>query len=147
MKQRDPIKELTKIFDELKNGDNSLDILLTKIFSEYHNGLYHILFLHRLNIKGIYLKKLYEECCKSNYYLFLLTLNMIEKATFSITEIFNNLNLDKPIPFISDINDKVLKPAFYNKLDKHKEYCDEQHIKFQNELTSILNDKQTNKII
>ena len=147
MKQRDPIKELTKIFDELKNGDNSLDILLTKIFSEYHNGLYHILFLHRLNIKGIYLKKLYEECCKGDYYLFLLTLSMIEKATFSITEIFNNLNLDKPIPFISDINDEVLKPAFYNKLDKNKEYCDKQHIKFQNQLTSILNDKQTNKII
>ena len=147
MKQRDPIKELTKIFDELKNGDNSLDILLTKIFSEYHNGLYHILFLHRLNIKGIYLKKLYEECCKSNYYWFLLTLNMIEEATFSITEIFENLNLDKPIPFISDISDEVLNPAFYNKLGEYKDYCDEQHIKFQKQLIPLLKDKQTNKTI
>lgn len=145
--KKDTIIELTKIFDELKNGDNSLDILLTKVFSEYHNGLYHILFLHRLNIKGIYLKKLYEECCKSNYYLFLLTLNMIEKATFSITEIFENLNLDKPIPFISDISDEVLKPTFYNKLDVHKEYCDEQHIKFQKQLIPLLKDKQTNKTI
>ena len=121
------------LYDLIDNDDNVLKVL-EAIFGDYVKGIYHIMFLHRLNIKGKRLLKLYEDSCNSNNYLLLLTLNMMEKATFSLTEINDNLNLDKPISFVNNITDEVLEPKFFNKLDEHKDFIEQEYNTFKKKL-------------
>ncbi len=137
---RNVIDEFNKKINILIENDSTLEYVVYKTLGNY-NGHFHILFMYELNLKGKYLKKLYEKCCNSDFRLFLLTINMIEKATFSIFEIFENLNLDEPICFINDINDEVLKPSFFNKLNEHKEFCQSQEKIFNDKLMKRLNKK------
>lgn len=121
------------LYDLIDNDDNVLKVL-EAIFGDYVKGIYHIMFLHRLNIKGKRLLKLYENCCNSNIYILMLTLNMMEKATFSISDINDNLNMDNPISFVNDINDDVLEPKFYNTLDEHKDFLKQEYNTFKQKL-------------
>lgn len=134
--------ELNRMLYELIDNNDKLEKIVATILSDYVNGLYHIMFLHKLEIKGNHLLKLYEKSCNSNIYLLMLTLNMMEKATFSISEINDNLNLDNPISFVSDISDDVLEPKFYNFLDKHKEFLEKQHEIFKKKLQETKTSKK-----
>lgn len=121
------------LYDLIDNNDNVLKVL-EGIFGDPLNGIYHIMFLHRLNIKGKRLLKLYENSCDSNNYLLLLTIKMMEKATFSLTDINDNLDLEAPIPFVNDITDEVLEPIFFNKLDEHKDFLNQEYNIFKKKL-------------
>jgi len=134
--------ELNRMLYELIDNNDKLEKIVATILSDYVNGLYHIMFLHKLEIKGNHLLKLYEKSCNSNIYLLMLTLNMMEKATFSISEINDNLNLDNPISFVSDISDDVLEPKFYNFLDEHKEFLEKQHEIFKKKLRETKTSKK-----
>lgn len=134
--------ELNRMLYELIDNNDKLEKIVATILSDYVNGLYHIMFLHKLEIKGNHLLKLYEKSCNSNIYLLMLTLNMMEKATFSISEINDNLNLDNPISFVSDISDDVLEPKFYNFLDEHKDFLEKQHEIFKKKLRETKTSKK-----
>jgi len=126
--------EIDKILNDLSNNNLELYKLATTILSDYYHGLYHVLFLQRIGIKGDYLEKLFKNCCKSNKYLLFLTISMMECGTYSLTEIFDNLNLDNPISFVNDYTEECLEPKFFNKLNEHKEYCNNQYEIFKKKL-------------
>ena len=136
----DIIDEFNRKINTLVENDPVLEYVVYKTLGNY-NGTFHILFMYELNIKGKYLKKLYEKCCNNNIYIFFLTLNMIEKATFSIFEIFENLNLDEPICFVDEIKDEILEPMFFNRLNEHKDFLKKKKKIFKEKLMTKLNEK------
>lgn len=133
--------ELDRMLYELIDNDDKLEKVVATILGDYEKGIYHLMFLYELNIKGKRLLKLYENCCNSNIYILMLTLNMMEKATFSISDINDNLNMDNPISFVNDINDDVLEPKFYNTLDEHKDFFKQEYNTFKKKLEEAKNNK------
>lgn len=118
---------------DLAKGDNSIyELMMGEDFSLI------VLILHRYNIRGKNIKKLYRDCCNSDKNLFVRTIKFFEtvgtgeenkeKDTFlTKEEIIENLEDDFPISFLNSddmpFNVPNLGEPFGNGHPNWKEYC------------------------
>ena len=106
---RNVIDEFNKKINILIENDSTLEYVVYKTLGNY-NGHFHILFMYELNLKGKYLKKLYEKCCNSDFRLFLLTIKSIKLIIRGIKDnmiIKDLLIMDKKNIIINEINDNI----------------------------------------
>ncbi len=79
--------------------------------------------LDSLDIIGDKIYKLFHYCCKENTYTFHLTMRLFRLGIFSIEEIHENLNLDKPIPFMDyNVQYKKTSNHYFDKINMVKNY-------------------------
>lgn len=140
------MNEYQKIINNLTEKRNDLLEIVTTIQSDYSKGLFHILFLNELNIKGELLEKFHYVCCEGDQLKTILTLNMLEAGIFDLYDILKNIYSKEPIPFFnSDINnvENPFDPTFYNNLKKQHLFCNLQ----KNDFRKRLKDKLKNEKI
>lgn len=139
------MSEYQKIVENLTEKRNDLLEIVTIIQSDYSKGLFHILFLNELNIKGDLLKKFYYVCCEGDRLKVLLTLNMLEAGIFDLYDILRNINLEEPLPFFNQkigSDENPLDPTFYNYLKKQNLFCILQRSDFRERLKNKLKNEK-----
>lgn len=143
-------KENSKIIDSwysiCKDNIDAMNILTYLKEIKGDEAFLDILWLGTLNISGVKITKLYIECCHSNIYKFINTLEVLKTQIYTEEEINNNLSSVKSIPFINfDILFEYQNKCNNSFNFQHKdweEYCNKQHEYF---LTEIKNKEETTK--
>ena len=118
-----------EIIEVLTNGNYDALFIARDMILDSDLFLYAF-FLDSIDIRGEQLVKLYKDCCSSDKYIFIRTLEMFKNKKYSLIEINNNLEEDDAIPFV-DCSLELegfpsIKETFNSKDDRWDEYCDIQ---------------------
>ncbi|MBO4600728.1 MAG: hypothetical protein J5634_00615 [Bacilli bacterium] len=95
-----------KAINVLSQNNPGAKIIVEKMLND-ENLAEYITVCDDLDIRGSKLCLLYSDCCKNNDYNFQITLYLFQQGVFTKEDVTENLSLDKPIPFLSDLLPKV----------------------------------------
>lgn len=108
-----------------ENNHGALMIVLDMI--NRPESFLDLLLCDSLDIRGVKLYLLYNDCCNRNKGKFNRTLLMIRHGIFTEEEIHQNLSLNKAVPFIDDEMNLNGIPTYDEKFNsihpKWNEYC------------------------
>ena len=85
----------------MSEGNPGAITVLAKMLNE-PMGLFQILFLDSMDIRGSKIWMLYKDCSGENMTKFSRTLTLLKNGAYSVEEIHANLDLPYALPFLSD---------------------------------------------
>lgn len=89
-------KQIIKIMGE---GDSETSEFISRYISNIL-GFTYVYALDSIGIRGVYINKLFNNCCGSDAESFDKTLGALLNGVYTSEEIENNLMLEQPIPFL-----------------------------------------------